>query len=72
MTLDCMYSCNLCGIEKAHVQVPILEESQSVLDWLDNTATPAIEVIIADHSRRSPNCFSNTFSEVVIGGPSIQ
>lgn len=76
-TIDCMYSCTVCGIVKAHVKVRLREEAENVVDWLQKVATPAF---VADHERRSPDCRPTFFADVYIpisgakfiGGPSVQ
>jgi hypothetical protein len=74
--IDCMYSCTLCGIVKAHVNVRA-RELENVLEWTENVLTPAL---VKDHDRRSPHCHPKSFSEVyipmtgakMVGGPCEQ
>jgi hypothetical protein len=75
--IDCMYSCAVCGISKAHVKVPARLEGEGIREWLEQVAGVALA---EDHERRSPGCHPNTLSEVYIpttgakfiGGPSVQ
>jgi hypothetical protein len=75
--IDCMYSCAICGIEKAHVKVGARTEGQDLKEWLESVAAAALS---SDHARRSPDCRPPTLTEVyipvtgakMIGGPSVQ
>lgn len=76
VTIDCMYSCDLCGIVRAHVEVPARDSEQGVRDWFYLVLTPAL---CADHASRSPYCRPEKLSEVYIpttgaefiGGPCV-
>lgn len=75
--ITCMYTCALCGIVKAHVQVPAREESQDVVTWVREIAAVALAI---DHNQRSPDCHPKEFTEIyipitgakIIGGPTLQ
>lgn len=76
MTLDCMYSCNQCGIVKAHISIPVRSDDEDVVHWMETVVTPAL---VADHSSRSPHCRPKSLSKVYIpvtgadriGGPTV-
>jgi hypothetical protein len=52
-TLTCKYSCSMCGLVKAIVEIPVRAEEQSVTDWMEKVCTPAL---CSDHAQRSPDC----------------
>lgn len=69
------YSCPLCGVLKAEVDVPARGE-EDVIAWMDRT----ILVLAVDHARRSPDCHPDKLVDVMIpldgtdrvGGPVLQ
>lgn len=63
VTIDCMYSCALCGIIKAHVDIPVRTDTQDVAFWMEKVAAPRLS---EDHAKRSPFCYPKTLSEVYI------
>jgi len=63
ITIPCMYSCDLCGIEKARVEVPARRESQDVKAWIEQVAAISI---YADHVARSPGCRATEISKLWI------
>lgn len=77
VTVECMYSCALCGLKRVKCQVTAREEKEDIVHWVREVA--AVE-LSADHSKRSPDCHPKVLSEVLIptdgveylGGPTIQ
>lgn len=77
ITIEVMYSCRKCGLEKIKVQVPArTSKSVHIKKWMDATAYH----LSRDHDRRSPRCRIRKLSEIMIpvdnvewiGGPPIQ
>ena len=74
LTIRCFYSCPLCGLKKAAVEVQA-RGSEDVVAWMDAT----IRTIAADHRRRSPLCRPVQLHDLMIpihgsekiGGPSV-
>lgn len=63
MTIECMYSCTLCGIIKAHVEVACRTDDEDISDWVKNVCVPTL---CDDHAKRSPSCHPEKLSEVYI------
>lgn len=62
--LTCKFSCKLCGIKKASVEVPAREGShQDVLQWMKQVVIPAISI---EHDRLSPNCHPESLQDIMI------
>lgn len=77
ITLAVQYTCLLCGIRDAVVQVPARRsEAEDLKAWMDAT----IVLISAHHRRRSPTCHPRTLTNMKIpidgvayvGGPPVQ
>ncbi len=74
-TVSIRYSCHLCGIEKAAVDVPARGEED-----LEKWMAVMIHALGNDHQKRSPNCHPQSLSDIMIpmtgtdrvGGPVIQ
>lgn len=70
------YSCVLCGIENAEVQVPARDSSEDLTSWMNQLSHALAE----DHVRRSPHCRPKKLQNVMIplenagwvGGPPVQ
>lgn len=77
MTIKVKYSCYQCGIYKREVDVPIRQEHEDVVHWVEQTVGMSIK---KDHSTQSPNCTATSIQDLMIpitgakmlGGPSIQ
>lgn len=75
MTIVCKYSCGLCGVHRAEVEVPV-RTTEDVRVWMDQVCIPAI---VRDHEARSPGCHPDTLQELMIptdgrqmiGGPVV-
>lgn len=75
-TIRCMYTCNMCGLEKVAVEVPARGE-EDVATWMKESCIPSIA---ADHFGRSPLCMNTQIDGLWIpvigvqkvGGPSMQ
>lgn len=75
MTTRCKYSCELCGLKRVLIDLPV-RQNESVTDWMDM----AVRRVQADHQRRSPGCPARELSEFMIpmsgtdkvGGPVVQ
>jgi len=65
LTIGCLYSCNVCGIKDAEVQVPA-RGAEDVIAWMNGTLTPHL---VADHEQRSPGCRPQSLSQVKIPMP---
>lgn len=61
--VDCMVTCNLCGLVDLHVYVPVRKEGQDVVDWMNNVFTPAA---VQAHQFMSPHCRPTEFTTVKI------
>lgn len=76
-TIDVMYSCPVCGLVQVTAKVPVRREGEDVVRWLEATVVPALS---SDHDRRSPDCRTQTLSDLMIplsgcdyiGGPMVQ
>lgn len=76
ITISVVYTCGLCDVTDATVQLPARDSEQDLLEWM-NQLTAAIQ---ADHLRRSPGCFARKIRHVKIpianaewvGGPPVQ
>lgn len=74
-TIRCKYSCCLCGVHRAEVEVPV-RTTEDVSTWMEKVCIPAI---VRDHEARSPGCRPETLPELLIpidgrqilGGPVI-
>lgn len=62
-TIECLYSCDRCGLVKQRVQVPERVAEQSTREWMEEVFTPALAV---DHRSRSPLCGARSLSSVYI------
>lgn len=58
-----MYSCRLCGVLRAEVEVPERGEQEGVVEWVGETLARRIG---NDHERRSPDCGATAIDEVWI------
>jgi hypothetical protein len=71
--IEVLYSCEVCGLKDAKLNVAARAEHQHVAAWMEAT----VFRIARDHSRLSPNCTSITLTEIKvpieaetpIGGP---
>ncbi len=63
LTIPVKYSCAVCHLHRVEVAVPVREPEQDVVQWIEGCAVPALA---ADHRRRSPDCDTTEFSEVLI------
>lgn len=61
--IECLYSCDECGVKKQPVAVPAREDGVDFGVWLREVA---IFAIMADHNARSPRCRPKTLSELAI------
>jgi len=71
LTIRCMYSCRLCGIQKASLDVPARGDDEEVGHWVGETCARAIG---EDHAKRSPGCSAQKIDEVWIpinGAPRV-
>lgn len=76
ITIPVKYTCGLCDIVNAEVQVPARESDEDLMSWMDKMGRALAE----DHIRRSPNCRPQRFKNVMIplenagwvGGPPVQ
>ena len=64
-TIQILYSCHLCGVVKARLDVVERSSGEDVLRWMDKVS----EAIGADHAGRSPSCGATKISEVWIPVP---
>lgn len=62
-TVTVLYSCKLCGIERAPCAVPERLLSEDIGDWMKQTLGPALS---RDHDQRSPGCKPDQLREVMI------
>ena len=63
LTIAVHYTCRMCGVEDAIVNVRARGEEQDVVNWLQETCARAI---YNDHIARSPQCPATSISEVKI------
>lgn len=72
MTIDVLYTCKGCGLDK--VKVAVAERgAEDVVVWMDST----MRTLAVDHRRRSPQCVADRLDLMVpttgrgdrIGGP---
>lgn len=61
MTITVLYSCVLCGLDRATCVVPARAD-EDVRVWMDQT----IRVVAADHAHRSPTCTAQQLSNLMI------
>lgn len=61
MTTTCKYSCKLCGIHRAPIDVPSRED-EDVRVWMDAT----VRLIAQAHTLRSPHCQARELTELLI------
>lgn len=61
--VDCMVSCNLCGLVDLHVYVPVRKEGQDVVDWMHKVFTPKASEA---HHFCSPHCRPDQLTNVKI------
>lgn len=74
-TIKCIYSCKACGLKKVAVPVPVREQGQDLMVWM-NTLMMSLG---GDHFKRSPHCKTTSLDEVMIpitganqvGGPAV-
>jgi hypothetical protein len=62
LTVECMYSCSLCGVTKRKVMVPARGD-ENVVAYVEKVAVPRL---VADHLINSPGCKPEKFAEVYI------
>ncbi len=61
-TIEVLYTCDGCGLQKAKVNVKA-RTTEDVALWMERTA---IHDIAQDHARRSPFCAAKTIKEIMI------
>ena len=69
------YSCSGCGLDKVDVEVPVREDKEDIVHWVEGLS----KYLIQDHEERSPGCTEGTCDLMiptdgrhVIGGTLIQ
>ena len=75
-TITVKYSCNLCGVTKAEVAVPVRHPGEDVVKWVEQIVGCNIK---SDHTRRSPHCKATNVQNLMIplngremvGGPVV-
>ena len=75
MDITVLYSCALCGLDRAPCSVPVRRD-EDVRLWMDAT----IRLVAANHAYRSPDCTAQQLSDLMIpmtgadrmGGPAVQ
>jgi hypothetical protein len=60
--VDCMYSCDLCGIVDRVVHVPARGD-EDVVKWVDGVM---IAAIARDHAATSPTCNATNLTSVKV------
>lgn len=63
LTIECKYTCNLCGLHRVIVAVPVRKDGEDVKDWIEKIALPSV---CEDHAKRSPSCNPRTLAELMI------
>lgn len=72
MTIDVLYTCKGCGLDKVKVPVPTRGD-EDVVKWMEST----MRLLAVEHRRRSPRCFAERLDLMVpttgrgdrLGGP---
>lgn len=64
--IQCLYTCDACGLEDVAVDVPEREANQDVVYWLQHVA---VSMIGADHRIRSPSCAATKITALKIPVP---
>jgi hypothetical protein len=62
VTIRCLYSCDLCGLEKVEAEVPA-RTFEGIIDWTERVLGGALS---ADHARRSPLCHATSLARVYV------
>jgi len=65
-TIQCLYSCDVCGIRKQPVNVPERGPDEDVKHWIEVTAIDAIQ---KDHLFRTLGCPATKLAELYIPIP---
>ena len=65
LTIECTYSCEVCGLDDVPVKVPARGE-EDVVDWMRKVCTPAL---YRDHHFRCPECTSQMLKNLMIPMP---
>jgi hypothetical protein len=60
-----LYSCDLCGLVDAPVQLPYRESSEDVVEWVHKVGA----ICAQDHMRRSPERKPETLQNIKIPMP---
>jgi hypothetical protein len=58
-----LYSCHLCGIKNAEVQVRLREPTEDVIAWMEQAVIVTLSV---DHDERSPHCHPEQLCDIKI------
>lgn len=61
-TIRCLYSCDLCGLDRVGVEVPV-RTTEGVVEW---TRDVCVVAVARDHARRSPACASEKIDRLLI------
>lgn len=62
-TLEVLYTCKACGLERTPARVAARRVGQSVREWMLEVCLPTLAV---DHGLKSPTCKLYTFDEVLV------
>lgn len=62
-TVEVLYSCHACGIDKRRVEVRERKPDEDAVHWVEQVVGRALG---ADHAKASPRCRATTISEVRI------
>ncbi len=75
MNILCKYSCNVCGLRRVPISVPVRQAEEDVADWMNGVVRQVGE----DHQRKSGGCPATELTELMIpmsgtdyiGGPRV-